>query len=37
MDPPEWDLFVVETVELELGLTEKTDSKAFNCPLFLRK
>uniref|UniRef100_A0A336M5T4 CSON012591 protein n=1 Tax=Culicoides sonorensis TaxID=179676 RepID=A0A336M5T4_CULSO len=37
MDPPEWDLYVVETVELELGLSNRTSSKAYSCPLFLKK
>jgi nuclear pore complex protein Nup88 len=35
---PEWELHVIETVELELGMVEnRARSKGFTCPIFLKR
>lgn len=36
IDPPEWDLHVLEQVELELGLPETKEAKFNYSPIFLK-
>lgn len=35
--PSEWTLNVLETVELELGLSENNKSSEYSCPVHLKK
>ncbi|XP_053691152.1 nuclear pore complex protein Nup88 [Sabethes cyaneus] len=35
--PSEWYLQVLETVELELGLTGVDEAKSFSCPIYLKR
>uniref|UniRef100_A0A1B0DF47 Nucleoporin Nup88 n=1 Tax=Phlebotomus papatasi TaxID=29031 RepID=A0A1B0DF47_PHLPP len=37
ISPSEWRLHVLETVELELGLPQNSDSKSHVCPIHLRR
>lgn len=37
MIPCEWDLHVLETIELELGLCEKNSKKDVSCPIHLKR